>query len=181
MFTILLFASLAACGDEDDDSGGDGGTDTGMLGGEDLADDLEQVGGCADIVLYAHSTDDTWLFSFESDAGLVAEAYSSGGPLTWTFDLAASGGPEVQILHGTQLSTRFCTDTGAEGTLDQAWLPTAGLVSLTVTPTGKMTDWGEIPATAELQIDGARFHAEGAEDVELESFLIGAGVGWLPG
>ncbi|MCK6504220.1 hypothetical protein L6R53_12600 [Myxococcota bacterium] len=194
----ILLLALVACGDkeEEDDTGaggsgdggsadggtGDGGAGDGGAAG-DLAALLTETGGCGDVFLWAASADQAWALTFRLDAEMAERAHAAGGPLTSSWDMALDYGlaPSLSVQRGSDLRRAFCNDVSEPYEIDQEWWIAAGEVTLTLTPDGEPTDWGEYPCDAVLTIEGASFTAEGVDPVALPGFELRAAVGWMPG
>lgn len=149
---------------------------------------LTQSGGCGDVALAAWNDDSTLVYSFAT-AGLVAEAYAAGGPITrtWSFPIVgdAEAPPDLIVQEGRYLTDAFCDDV-QENTpeITRTWTPVQGTLTLTVTPTGTDPQPWNSPAEARLQHAYAAFVPADdptAVPVEAGDVLIEANVGWLPG
>ncbi len=143
--------------------------------------ELEDQGGCADVVLYAWKPDDTLAMFFRTEG--VAEAAHTAGEATsfsWSLpDPALS----LHVERGEHLTHITCGDVlEYETVVEASWQAVSGEVQLTVTPTGDATDWGEYPSLGELELTDIVFEPEaGGASTPLSSFFISSGIGWLPG
>ena len=193
---VFLLLALTACGDkeEEDDTGSttdggttdggttDGGTSDGGTG-DDIASLLTESGGCGDVFIWATSADQAWALTFRLENEMARRAHEAGGPLTESWDMALDYAlaPSLSVQRGSDLRSAFCNDVSEPYEIDQEWWIAAGQVTLTVTPEGEPTSWGEYPAQATLTIEGATFTAADADPVSLSWLELAAAVGWLPG
>jgi hypothetical protein len=196
LLTVLL--ACTGAGDDDSAAGADSGSgtdtadsgDTGADVPEPLTDGfgalLTNDVGCADVSLYAYAPDGTLVLTFRIE-GAATAAHDAGGAITTTYALADAGadGPDVYVRQGTYLSDLLCNDVIEHDPVElRRWLPVAGSATLTVEPTGERTDWGEVPARADLVLEALAFVPEDdptAVPVLLGELTISSGVGWMPG
>lgn len=173
----------AADGGTGDGGGTDGGATDGGATGEDLAALLTESGGCGDVFLWSASADQAWALTFRYSAEMAERAHAAGGPLTERWDMALDYdlAPSLSVQRGSDLRRAFCNDVSEPYEIEQEWWIATGEVTLTLTPDGAPTDWGEYPCDAVLTIEGASFTAEGVDPVALPWFEAEAAVGWLPG
>jgi hypothetical protein len=156
--------------------------ETGTSAPRDVTAELTDASGCADTSIAVRRADDA-LALFVFAEGLAAEAHAAEGPVTTTWSLPD---PAVtsRIDGGENVTHHHCNDAlWLEVVVDHTWEPAEGTLTLTVTPTGEPQPWGEVPADAELQLDGARFvDPTGAEpDLLIDGMRFTIAVGWLPG
>jgi hypothetical protein len=149
---------------------------------------LDRRRGCANLQVAAANVDDT-VAVYVRVGGLLDQAYDAGGPLTWDWAFPVVGDamapPEVTVEQGEHLTSVFCNDVIENPpVIARTWTMVEGTLSITVTPTGTRTDWGEMPARADVSIAYGAFVPSddpSATPVEGGDILISTGVGWLPG
>ncbi len=215
MRTLLLaLLPLAACTSAKNDSAVDdtsvdtGAVDTADSGAVDTTDTsdtadtgtgselvvpgfataLTQSGGCGDVALAAWNDDSTLVYTFAT-AGLVAEAYAAGGPVTrtWSFPIVGDAElpPDLVVQEGRYLTDAFCDDViERPPEVVRTWIPVQGTLTLTITPSGTDPQPWDSPAEARLEHAYAAFVPADdptAVPVEAGDVLIEARVGWLPG
>lgn len=185
---VLLCVALFAC-DEPEDTGatnvdtGDTGepVDTGSSGTVEVPDvgALVTPGGCGDILMSLASTDRTAALVFQDQAGLTAQAYKAGKPVTETYTLPADGA--LAVHQGTEVTGLFCNDAFTDDmVIDRSWEATAGTVVVTVTSEG--VDHGHAkPATATITVEDAVLELDGEESITIDAVSWEAAIGWLPG
>ncbi len=177
----MILLLLAACQPPGDPAPGD---DTGALDVHAVEAGFEAAlvyeGGCADVVLYRWSPDDTLALLFRT-TGVVAAAHAVGGPVTTTWTLPDPA-VEVALQAGEHVTHVVCNDAiEHEVVVARTWRAGAGSASLTVTPTGEATEW-ELPARGELTLSDVVLDPEDDGDpIPLPSLAVTAGVGWFPG
>lgn len=166
--------------DSDSDSDSDTDSDTDPVG-PGFEAGLTYDGGCADVVLYAWRPDDTLALFFRT-TGVAEAAHAAGEATTFSWTLPDDA-LDLHLEQGEHLTEITCSDViEYHPVVTAAWTAVSGTATLTVTPTGDATPWGEYPSLGELQItDIVLQSAEGGEDLPLESFAISSGIGWLPG
>lgn len=147
---------------------------------EGFAASLTAKGGCDDVFMYAQN--DAGTISVELGAtGLVAAATENAKVTTTDFVLPDAA---VQLVAktGQNLHEGLCTDfSEIEPTVDLSYLPTAGTVSITITPA---IDVGDSPtATAEFKdVIWKLMGDDNAPTVSRPALVIkDVTVGWLPG
>jgi hypothetical protein len=139
------------------------------------------AGGCADVWMYAANDDNTVALFFQV-GGVVQDACAAAAPSTFTYTLPDAT-VELRVEQGSDLTLNECNDvmdeTGPE--VARTWTASAGTASLLVEPTNtEYCDSDTTPAT--LTLTDVTFTADdGAGDVVIESLVISANVGWLPG
>lgn len=202
MRTPALFFALAALGcfaepepedtqepadtdtdtDSDSDTDADSDADTDALTLEPAwANELENQGGCSDVIMYAWKPDDTVALFFRGSG--VAEAAHAAGEATEFYWSLPDPEVEVWVERGQHITHVTCNDAlEFETVVDRTWVGTEGSVFLTVTPTGDPTDWGEFPALGELELSGVRLDSgHDAVPPHLSYYFISTGIGWMPG
>ena len=199
---ILTGLALMACSEKDNSNDLDNDvTDTNNVNDDnnddiynnviDLPEVLNHPSGCADFVFFDRNDEDS--LSLEvSGSGLAEATHSAGEPMSYSYDL--SDLPDdivVEHLTGLNLTHDICNDaidSNIETEIDSVFIPVSGTLTLTVTPTGEATDWGEYPAEIEVNIQMADFcmdigngdtHHENCLNVD--SYTADAMIGWLPG
>lgn len=197
--SLIVPFFVFACGEPDEDdthttptddtaaTEDTGPTDTGDSGTTTLPEDIGALlvtsGGCSDAFIWGASADDTWALTFHDSSGIVSRAYEAEDTLTESYDMSMDYGqaPSLSVQHGYSLQNAFCNDVYEEPTIDAEWWIDAGTVTISVTPTGEATEWGEQPASATLTVDGATFSTSGLDPVQVEHVELTANIGWLPG
>lgn len=142
---------------------------------DDLAASLTEVGGCGDIVFYAHDVDDTVLLRVAGE-GLVDAATAAGEPTTTTFTLPDAA-LEVEIDVGSAISDAICDDVIVNGgpRVRDTWIAVSGTAEITVRPGAETFD-----ARSDLHLEGVSF--DDPEDTELDTFdITDISVGWFAG
>ena len=92
----------------------------------------------------------------------------------------------MQFTEKTHESHRYaaCNDTiipGMEPVVIHEWSATSGTVSVTVTPNGEATDWGEYPTDIEIIMESIEFSSEQGDSFTLPEKTITTFIGWMPG
>ena len=157
----------------------------------DLAEELTNPSGCADFVFFDRNDSDTLSIEI-SGSGLAEAAHNAGEPISMSYDL--SDLPDditVENLTGTHLTHSLCNDAldpTIETQIEEVFIPVSGTLTLTATPTGEATDWGELPSELEVTIELSDFCAEiGDEETHHENcfnvneYSARTLIGWLPG
>lgn len=162
------------------DSGGSMQPSTGL--DTDFESTLGDGYGCGDYVLSAANTEDTTGL-IVSGIGLAQQAHEIGEAITIGYDLPAK---DIHIVAqvGEHITSEICNDTPVvEPVIELSYTPTAGSVTVTITPEGEPSAHGGFPASIEVVFD----NVELSEDTEthvpviIESLSLTAGIGWLPG
>ncbi len=140
-------------------------------------EELEQTGGCADVVLFAVDADDeVMLHVSTATEGRVAETTTAGEPQVYAFTLP-SDEIVVEVRQGTQVSDATCDDVIENGGPDviRTWTADGGEATLTLTPSGDIV-------AADLTLEGVDFSDEDGNTVGIEAFTVHAdSVGWYAG
>lgn len=140
-------------------------------------DELDAVGGCADVMIYAHDAADERGLVLHVDQGLFSEAIASGMPVH--AELPATD-PSVFLegRAGFYVTTLECSDfIENEPDIKENWLPTAGTVILDVVP----VDASSASATAQLVDVELRRQQPGPAPIVVNVTWTDVNVGWLPG
>ena len=144
---------------------------------------LEQRGGCGDAFLFASNPDDTVALFF-STRQLAERAHEAGHPTTFSMDLASEEAA-LWVHGGENVSHSACNDAlSLQTRVARELRAVSGRVTVTVTPSGPPTPWGEFPADVTLHIEDATLAPDGdpeAEAVHLDSFEMNARIGWVIG
>lgn len=145
------------------------------------------IGGCSDYFVYAHNETDTATIQI-SGSGLAQEAHSNGEPLSISYTINPYTDdiqPFLVFQQGQNLNHISCNDAieiGMEPVVQQQWLAMSGSVSITVTPNGESTPWGEYPAQIDISLENITFtNPESGASFVLESLSLSTFIGWMPG
>lgn len=139
--------------------------------------DLEAVGGCADLWVYAHDAADERGLVLSIDQGLVADAVAMDMP-THTELSATDAAVQLEGRAGFFVTAAECNDAIIQDPdIKESWLPTAGTVIIDLVPTGD----GFATATVEL-VDVELYRLQpGPAPIVVDFTFTDVGVGWLPG
>lgn len=154
------------------EAGGDGGEP--VVG--DIGPSLNIHGGCADMVLYAHSGDEKMAVLVRVH-GIVGRAHEAADATEELFDVAG-GGVEIELQLGEGLGGPLCNDVLEPGwRIDHDIEAHAGRFHVVVRPEG--SEFGR--ATADLQ--GVEFeHPMTGEIITIGDLRwVDVFVGWLAG
>ena len=193
-FTIITSLLLIGCQEKTSDTGGSDevfqNDDTGTYR-FDLAEELTNPSGCADFVFFDRNDSDTLSIEI-TGLGLAEAAHNAGEPISMSYDL--SDLPDditVEHLSGAHLSHSLCNDAidpTIETQIDDVFVPVSGTLTLTATPTGEATGWGEHPSELEVTIEMSDFCAEIGDGethhencFNMNEYSARATIGWLPG
>ena len=157
----------------------------------DLAEELTNPAGCADFVFFDRNDADTLSIEI-SGSGLAEAAHNAGEPVSMSYDLSdLPNDITVEHLTGTHLTHSLCNDAidpTIETQIEDIFIPVSGTLTLTATPTGEATDWGELPSELEVTIEASDFCAEiGNGETHHENcfnvneYSASANIGWLQG
>jgi hypothetical protein len=154
-----------------------------------VEDDLSNVGGCADMTVYATDPEHTVALHVRV-AGIVEEAEASGAAVVREY---AADDPELvlELTFGSNLLAETCTDFVDEPPMiAETWRPNppegatdAGTVTITVEMVpGELED----EPRADVVLEGVNFRRadfDGLDpDIAVDSFTVtDVLVGWLPG
>ena len=137
---------------------------------------LDQRGGCADLILYAHDPADTVELLARSTDGLVAQARTSGAAVQVTYDLPDPGFT-LQVEVGRHVGYQTCNDVVIEDeVVERTYVAISGEVVLNAVPVGD----GDAVNGA-MTVREAVLEDEDGNRVELVDYGLSASVGWLPG
>lgn len=140
-------------------------------------DELDAVGGCADVMMYAHDAADERGLVLHVDQGLFSDAIASGMPVH--AELPATD-PSVFLegRAGFYVTTTECSDfIENEPDIKENWRPTAGTVILDVVP----VDASSANATAQLVDVELHRQQPGPAPIVVNVTWTDVSVGWLPG
>lgn len=141
----------------------------------DVTAQLDPAGGCADLILYAVSDDDTLLLRIDAD-GLIADA--GGEPSSQTFTLPDAA-VTVVLEQGSKISDAICDDVIENGgpQVDRTYTATAGTAAFTIRPGD--TDEN---SRADLTLTDLTLEDEDGHVVTVSELVwTDVGVGWLAG
>lgn len=139
--------------------------------------ELEVVGGCSDMVVFAHDAADERGLVLHVDGGLFADVVASGMPVH--AELPATD-PSVflEARAGFYVTALECSDfIENEPDIKENWLPTAGTVIIDLVPIDASL------ANATVQLVGVELHRAqpGPAPLVVDVTWTDVGVGWLPG
>jgi hypothetical protein len=142
-------------------------------------DELDAVGGCGDVRIYAHDAADErgLVVQLSQELALAQTAIATGEPVH--MELSATD-PSVIIegRAGFYVTTQECSDVIVdEPDIKENWLPTAGTVIVDVVPAG--VDLAE----ATVQLVDVELHRlqPGPAPLVVNVTFSDVGVGWFPG
>ena len=148
---------------------------------------LTESSGCADYFAYAFNPEDTRTVQI-SGMGLAEQAHQQGAALEISYTINPETDdiqPLVMYKEGERLNYESCNDAldpNMMPIITAEYMAIAGTVTITVTPNGEATDWGEFPATIEITMqDMELLSTELQNSIFIENFTFLAGIGWLPG
>lgn len=138
--------------------------------------------GCADVALGIRTDDDLHGLQAVFSGGLLAEARTTGGPVTTSFALPD---PDValDLVWGTQVQSLFCGDVAyPDAELVGTAAAIEGALTLELVPDLGYSGFFET-GTATLTIEGALFEdpATGEQAALADTEIAEVYVGWLPG
>ena len=147
---------------------------------------LNTIGGCSDYFVYAHNDADTQTIHV-SGAGLAQQAHEQGEPLSISYSINPDTDniqPTIRFQTGENLNHVSCNDAiipGMEPVVTHEWTAISGSVSITVTPNGDATDWGEYPADVEIFMESIELSDEQGDSFTLPEKTLTTFIGWMPG
>jgi hypothetical protein len=115
-------------------------------------DELEQVWGCSDLVVFAHDAADERGLSLHVDPGLYAEAQATGMPVHAELD-ATDDSVDLEGRAGFYVTAAECSDfVENEPDIKEHWRPQAGTVIIDIVPID------EFSAAATVQLVGVELY-----------------------
>ena len=147
---------------------------------------LTIVGGCSDYFIYAHNDSDSQTIHVIG-SGLAQQAHEQGEPLSLSYIINPDTDdiqPTIRFQTGENLNHVSCNDAiipGMEPVVTHEWTAISGSVSITVTPNGDATDWGEYPADIEILMENIELSDEQGDSFILSEKTITTFIGWMPG
>jgi hypothetical protein len=137
---------------------------------EGFEDELTVQSGCSDMVVYAHSADDTLglsLYLTGLDVNGITEETEFTG-------IGYDAAQWLEVRVGTDVTAQECNDVVTPIVVDELWVPTAGTIDVVITPSGG----GPL---ADVTLTDFVFEHAGAS-VSLPSYTFtDVLVGWFPG
>lgn len=173
--------------DADSDADADTDSDVDLLG-PDFVDDLDNIGGCGDLYIYAcgeYGAGEVALFFVAQ--GYVLEMYEAGLDMMDANFAMPSADAQLTVAVGTNLCDAECVDIPAPQppVVWETFAPVSGNVLLSLVPQGTYWDEWYTPAWADLTLSGITFasdYGDEGDPVYVEELhLEGISVGWLPG
>ena len=189
--TVIAFSLLTlglGCeksGDDTGDSSDSGYTEQPSAFLSELETDLINFGGCADVFMYAYSDSDE-MGLFISASGIVQQAFDSGNASSNFTVEVGSGDDQVRVVlqAGQRVTTEACNDAidpDQRPSVEEEVVATGGTLNFQITPSGDPTDWGELPAGAEIVLSEVEFTTAQGDTIIIDDWGFDAYVGWLPG
>lgn len=148
--------------------------------------ELTTIGGCSDYFAYAHNDTDTQTIHVIG-SGLAQQAHEQGEPLSISYSINPDTDdiqPTIRFQTGENLNHASCNDAiipGMEPVVTHEWTAISGSVSITVTPNGDATDWGEYPADIEIFMENTELSDEQGDSFILPEKTLITFIGWMPG
>lgn len=146
---------------------------------------LDISGGCGDMFAWAAGEDDT-VGLFVSVGGIVQQTFDSGEESkSFTVDVGDdSGEASLTIQAGERITIEACNDVIYEDNrpvVVEEMSGVSGSATIVITPNGPATEWGELPAMADITLEGVTMSDGAGNSITIESFNFEAFVGWMPG
>ena len=148
----------------------------------DFESNLGDAQGCGDYFVYTANTEDTNAL-FVSGVALAQQAHDAGEVITMTYTLP-NDALSILARTGSDLTEEACNDAPTvDATIDWVYTASSGTATVTMTPTGEPTAHGGYPANVEIIFENVELIEDtGVQTtVIIETLILTAGIGWLPG
>jgi hypothetical protein len=186
--SIVAFSLLTlnlSCEKSGDDTGDSGYTEQPSAFLSEVETELINFGGCGDVFMYAYSDSDE-IGLFISASGIVQQAFDSGNiPYNAIIEIGPGDDQARVVLQsGQRITTEACNDLviyNQRPSVDEEAVATGGTLNFKITPSGDSTDWGELPAGAEIVLSDVEFTTDQGDTIIIDDWGFDAFVGWLPG